>query len=172
MHSFTDQCAVDFMTNLSESEDMKLFELTVIKKLIDFKWPMVKSYIIKRLMIPYIVFMISYMMFSHINFLEGNTIFVPWVRFPVIALLILCCFYTLTIEAYQLIKNGWDYFKEIWNYLDIVPPVMVVGQLAYEFIYFLANYDTTFICPPDPVDPTGNTNFPVCGGLGRDKAII
>ena len=79
---------------------MKLFEVTAIKKLIDFKWPLVKYYIIRRLMIPYIVFMVSYMMFAHVEYHDDNLILVPAIKYGVIVVLVLCCFYTLTSEVY------------------------------------------------------------------------
>lgn len=126
---------------------MKLFETTAIKKLIDFKWPLVKYYIIRRLMIPYIVFMASYMMFAHVEYHDDNLILVPVIKYGVIAVLVLCCFYTLTSEVYQLLKNRWAYFLEIWNYLDIIPPIMVLGQLVYDFYFHVASDNTL---PPSP----------------------
>jgi hypothetical protein len=41
-------------------------------------------------------------------------------------LLILLSFYFLGIESYQLYKQGPVYFSSVWNYLDIIPPILLL----------------------------------------------
>lgn len=44
--------------------------------------------------------------------------------------------YLLSIEVYQLAKNGVSYFLSVWNYLDIVPPVMICLYMFFDLIDF------------------------------------
>ena len=67
--------------------------------LINFKWTLVMKYIVRRLLIPYIVFMLSYMSYVHIKFDDANYILVPAARYSVIVVLIISCLYTLSNEA-------------------------------------------------------------------------
>lgn len=56
------------MNALSESEDMRLFETTAIKKLIEFQWPIVKHYTIIKLLMPYLSFMVFFTIYSLTTF--------------------------------------------------------------------------------------------------------
>lgn len=49
--------------------------------------------------------------------------------------------YLLMIEVFQLIKNGVVYFTQVWNYLDISPPVMVLITLALDVLDLLGHED-------------------------------
>ena len=40
--------------------------------------------------------------------------------------------YLLMNEVKQLMSSGLDYFKEIWNYLDFVPPVMIMFFMFFD----------------------------------------
>ena len=104
---------------------MKLFETHAVKKLIEFKWPLIFEYTVTRLFIPFVCFLIFFLISMHSscflpaerNELWAVGIFIGLVSFAV---------YLLAIEGYQLYKSGVDYFASFWNYLDIVPPVMIL----------------------------------------------
>lgn len=42
-----------------------MFEQTAVKKIIEFKWPLTKEYTIKKLLLPYLVFMATYLVYSN-----------------------------------------------------------------------------------------------------------
>lgn len=50
----------------------------------------------------------------------------PEVKAAVMFTLLLSSCYVLTFELYQLYKNGLAYFFEVWNYLDFLPPVLIL----------------------------------------------
>jgi hypothetical protein len=43
---------------------MKLFETNVVKKLIDFIWPVVLRYTVLLLFVPYVLFLVLYIWYS------------------------------------------------------------------------------------------------------------
>jgi fucose 4-O-acetylase-like acetyltransferase len=44
---------------------MQLFEKKAIKKLIEYKWPLTKEYVIKKLFIPFMVFQLIYLVYMN-----------------------------------------------------------------------------------------------------------
>ena len=41
-------------------------------------------------------------------------------------ILIVQSIYFISIEVYQLYNNGLDYFSSFWNYLDLIPPILLL----------------------------------------------
>lgn len=41
-------------------------------------------------------------------------------------ILIVQSIYFISIEVYQLFNNGLDYFNSFWNYLDLIPPILLL----------------------------------------------
>lgn len=60
-----------FIHELADSTNMKLFETTVVKKLIDFIWPVILRFTVIMLFIPYLIFLGLYSWYSHFEF-EGT----------------------------------------------------------------------------------------------------
>ena len=102
---------------------MKLFETTAIKKLIEFQWPIILKYTIIKLLIPYIAFMLAFTGYMHLG-IRSVFMTVP---------LILISLYLLVIEFRGLIRDFSGYFFQVWNYFDIVPPIMIIIYLALDY---------------------------------------
>ena len=111
-----------FFDSLASIEKGEYFKLRSIQTLIDFNYPTVQEYLIKKLFIPYVVF--------HITFLV--TIFYSWEhRFDdqmiyfYLALLASCVAfstYFLANELRQIYSDGpLQYFTSFWNYIDTIP---------------------------------------------------
>ena len=41
--------------------------------------------------------------------------------------------YFLGVEGYQLYTNGLDYFTSVWNYLDLIPPILLLIFIPLAF---------------------------------------
>jgi hypothetical protein len=133
IHDISDDVSKDFMGALADSEDMKLFETTAIKKLIEFQWPIVLKYTILRLLVPFILFLSTYTTYIHGYFSEENDFMKPDMKVVVGIMLAVFASYILIIEAFQLLKNGIGYFFEVWNYLDFLPPTLILVFLELDF---------------------------------------
>ena len=57
--------AENFFGALAETEDMKLFETHAVKKLIEFKWPLIFEYTVTRLFVPFFFFLTLFMITMH-----------------------------------------------------------------------------------------------------------
>ena len=60
---------------------MELFEQIAIKKIIEFKWPLTREFTIKKLMLPYLAFMATYLVYMnwlyYIRY-DGNYVYVNY----------------------------------------------------------------------------------------------
>jgi hypothetical protein len=125
LHMLNSPIGTGFVESLSSSENMGLFETTVIKKLVEFQWPVVLKYTVLKLLVPYACFLLFFSCYIHLKFHEDNDFLVPETKILFMAPLALVSAYLLMIEARQLARAKLGYFMEVWNYLDIVPPVMI-----------------------------------------------
>jgi hypothetical protein len=142
IHTFSEE-AGDFFEALSKSEEMSYFDCTVIRRFIEFKWPIVNQYTKWKLFMPYLTFMITYMLYMNWIYLERNNPTYLYYNYGCMGLLAICSFYFFVIEFTQLAGEGIKYMYSIWNYLDLIPPMllMVFLPLAYKGFF---DQQTTF----------------------------
>jgi len=63
----------EFFKALSDLECFDIFTLLPIKKLIDFKYPLVKEYTIKKLFVPFVFYLAIFMIYVNIIIgMSGN----------------------------------------------------------------------------------------------------
>lgn len=116
---------------------MKLFETHGVKKIIEFKWPLIFEYTVKKLFMPFLIYLGLYLVLMHwVFYLPEMSDFGYGVQIGAI----LFSLYFLGIEIYQVTSAGVNYFYSFWNYLDIVPPVLM--------IIFLYLFNTNFFIIP------------------------
>lgn len=56
LYHYSDSLSDPFFTCLADTDNYEIFEKKVIQKLIEFNYPIVKYWTIKRLMIPFMMF--------------------------------------------------------------------------------------------------------------------
>ena len=128
MHQFDKALCGDFYDALGDTGDMSIFENKGIQKLIEYRWPLVREYVKKRLFVPFVVFLVSVSLFMSTLYqyrLESDEKLVM-MYYGSMVLLALQSLYFIGIEIYQLSKAGMKYFLSPWNYLDIIPPVLLM----------------------------------------------
>ncbi len=57
---------------MAETEDFGLFERIAIKRLIEYKWPLVLKFIVIRLFIPFVVYMALYLTYMNRLYYERD----------------------------------------------------------------------------------------------------
>jgi hypothetical protein len=144
-HKIDTKVSEDFFAALSNSDDMRLFETTAVKKLIVFEWPLVLRYTLYKLFFPFVAYLIFYMLYMHFVFHIAD-VFKPF-EYGVVGGLTVFAMYLLKNEIYQLSEAGLEYFASIWNYLDLVPPIGII-------IFLLLDYGAGFF---KITDSEGNT---------------
>jgi hypothetical protein len=112
-----------------------------IRKMIEFKYPLVKEYTVKKLFIPYLIFLIVFMIYVNVVYqISENAKNNMGTKYAYSTIWIIdACFnsvlggfsfYFLHNELMQLIADGFDYLKSPWNYIDIIPPVMNIAVIS------------------------------------------
>ena len=110
-----------FFDALAETKKTEYFTLKSIQTLIDFNYPLVQTYLIRKLFIPYCFFIVSYLFlvfYCYEKRFETNAFLLYW---PVMAVNLLFATYYAINEIRQIINDGANYFKSFWNYIDLIP---------------------------------------------------
>ena len=83
-------------------------------------------------MIPYILFLLFYIVYS--MFLNHEMVEDDRSLSPQIIRIILCVFsiYFLGFEVYQAYRNKCGYLTDLWNIVDVVPPILIICLIIYE----------------------------------------
>lgn len=66
VYNYNDELCEKFFGQLAESENYDIFKRKGIMKLIEFNYPLVKTWTIRKLFIPFVMFQIS--LFFYLNF--------------------------------------------------------------------------------------------------------
>eukprot|EP00347_Sterkiella_histriomuscorum_P022786 403337167 len=115
---------LDLFSALAETDNPEYFNKKVVQKLIEFNYPLVKEYLLKKLFYPFCVFLVIYQFFIfEVNEKRESEAFYGTIFYPVLAVVVLFATYFLSNEMVQLRNNGLEYFTDVWNYIDIIPPV-------------------------------------------------
>jgi len=128
LHDYQEDLSHEFFMSLAECENLEIFGTRAIRSLIEYKWPLAREWTVKLLMIPYIIFLCIFAYYTtnvRPGALAGETsskALDPYVSF----FLVLACLYFARNEAIQLYESGLSYFASLWNYLDIIPPFIVI----------------------------------------------
>jgi hypothetical protein len=136
LHSYSQESDL-FFNELSQTHNMDFFKIKAIKKFIDFKWPLVLEYTVKKLFIPFILFQISYVVYMsgiYVNRDDPEAPYMQTLNNVFQGILLFFSFYFCMIEISQLIQEGFTYLFSIWNYLDLLPPFLLITFIPLEQI--------------------------------------
>ncbi len=137
LHTYTSPHTQAFFDALANCEDYELFEQTAIKKIIEFKWPLTKEYTIKKLLVPYLIFMSTYLIYMNWVYMMRFEPGYDMVNLVFIGVLGFFCWYFVVLELSQLRNEGLEYLTSFWNYLDLIPPFTLAVFLPLEILgYF------------------------------------
>lgn len=132
LHSYTHENTDKFFEALSDCTNYELFEQAAIKKIIEFKWPLLKEFTIKTLLLPYMAFMCTCLYYFNYAYLyrfdEGFVV----INYLCITVLAFFSGYFVKLEVKQLMNEGAGYLTSFWNYLDIIPPFALAIFLPLE----------------------------------------
>jgi len=64
MHKYQNDIADDFFESLAETECIEIFSNISVQALIEIKWPLVKEAIKKYLLLPYVVFLLTFLYYT------------------------------------------------------------------------------------------------------------
>jgi hypothetical protein len=137
LHSFVEARSAQFFNVLSRVEDMNIFSNTVIKALIDLKWPLVKEYTVKFLFVPFFFYLMSFVAFSNVfNGQLTSSDDAERVKIILAKVILIIVLYVLSVqqlvnEVVQLFKQRLEYFYSFWNFMDILLPTFVIVIITH-----------------------------------------
>ncbi len=118
-----------FFDQLAETDQYEIFEKKVIKKMIEFNYDLVKRWTIIKLFVPFVVF--QSILFVYLNVIFGDQHYISrQLDFPCQILLGIFALYFLRNEYYQLKSEGCNYLKSVWNYIDVITPLIILFLLG------------------------------------------
>jgi len=101
------------MESLGNSESIQLFSYRSIQTIIDYKWPLVKEYTIKKLFFPFAVYLIAFFVYSNYIYENihrtDNSEAEKVLGYAIMATLLALSVYFIANETRQLISTGFDY---------------------------------------------------------------
>ena len=141
------------MQALADVDDRSIFSCRAVQSIIAFRWGPCKAFVLRRQMLPYTIYFLSYLIYvffimeKRIDYknesieggdeYDGENVEVPagYRLFETVwnIELILFSMFFLGAERRQLSKKGWDYFKDVWNYADVLPPVIIITVCCVDF---------------------------------------
>jgi len=132
LHCYGNKVTDSFFDSLSNTDNIELFANRGIQTIIDYKWKLAKEYTIKRLFLPFTAFQLLYFIYSNYIFVnrfhevDYSTVHDYDIAFYIIGPIILVVSsYFLVTEFKQLFSSGVEYLFSVWNYFDIVPPIII-----------------------------------------------
>jgi hypothetical protein len=137
IHCYQEKVGDDFFEALGSVSDnfFEIFGEPSIQALIDYKWPLAKEYTIKYLFLPFLVYLLAFVLYSNIFFGQIEvTDSVLRGDYALSILLLVLSAYFLLNECKQLYFNGLDYFKSFWNYSDLIPPILIITVVIVHYV--------------------------------------
>jgi hypothetical protein len=129
IYHYADSMFYDFFNQLANTDQYEIFEQRVIQKIIEYNYPLVKEWTIRKLLRPFILFQIT--LFVYLNFVFGlDTPIANILDFPMQIVLGMYSLYFLHNEYLQVHHDGMDYIKSVWNYIDIITPCTILTVLT------------------------------------------
>lgn len=95
--------------------------------MIDFNYPIVRTFIISFLFIPFCVYHVIFVAWANAVY-ENRFMSVEYERANLGCAIVLLIFsaYFLLNEVRQVFREGIEYLISVWNYLDLLSPVGIV----------------------------------------------
>lgn len=71
-HKYINDNADNFLEALSGTEEVSIFDNRSIRALIEMKWPLIRKGIVRKLFIPYLIFLFTFLLYSVYIFESQN----------------------------------------------------------------------------------------------------
>ena len=127
-----------FLKDLSETENVNIFGQSIIRDIILFQWSYFKTMIILKLLIPYVIYFVTFWVYATYivknQATESSTTGVYHIFAIIIGVIILI--FNIGwgyVETTQMLFHKLEYFKSFWNLLDLSSVILNVCVVIMEF---------------------------------------
>jgi len=116
-----------FWYELGKSDETDIFDTKAIQILISYKWRGIQYKVFRRYLIPYVLFILIFTIWSNVFYEQRNGEDVYFYgQLGISGLLILSSLYFMWAELIQLRIAGVKFFYDPWNYIDIFPLILMM----------------------------------------------
>lgn len=144
-HNLASPHCIQFFKALSKTSNIAIFELNSVRLLIEFLWPYARYTTQRKLFVPFVFYLAAF--WAYTNFVDeirqnsdlfafGNVI---WIF--TLVLLIAQSAYFIRNEVRQILFQGSAYLLDSWNYIDLIPPIIVLTIAIMNFLHFFGVFD-------------------------------
>ena len=126
---FKGERSTSFLKELSETDNMEVFELDIIKDIIMFQWKYFSRAIMLKLFMPFMIYFVlfcvytTYILERQYDAQETNNDY-DMASYIIGSIILLFCVFWSYVELRQIKLSGCEYFKSFWNYLDSFSIIM------------------------------------------------
>eukprot|EP00347_Sterkiella_histriomuscorum_P006211 403353636 len=135
IHLYSEQTSVRLFHKISVYSKLELFKLDIIQALIQYKWDQARKYTLLWLFIPFLIYHGAFIAYS--NVFNGQVSYqndegksngdnMKNGQIALAVILYVLSVYFLTNEIRQVINNGVEYFFSVWNYIDVLPIILII----------------------------------------------
>eukprot|EP00347_Sterkiella_histriomuscorum_P010531 403375928 len=133
VYHFQDYYFVKIFKELSSAESFKFFDNRAIKVLIDFNYPIVRSFLIALLIIPFCIFHVVFVVYMNVVYEYRIEEYYELPNYILSSIQILFVIYFLINECKQFANLGLQYLTSVWNYVDLIAPIGVAVLHGFQF---------------------------------------
>ena len=141
IHHFGNIWGRQMMAALSESDDISVFDRVFVQAILEYQWPAIRQAIIRDLFLPYVVFFLAFNYYALYWFEKDNNERSPSVVHMVegvlirLSLVIFCVYFCMNeYIQFQNESSAFKYLTSFWNYIDLIPNILVLCALAIALI--------------------------------------
>lgn len=96
IHTYKSEMANKFFEAIAETEDMEIFNKKAIKKIIEYKWPLTREYTVKKLFVPFVLFLAFYLVYmNYIYYKREESETWMWINYGAMVPLLYLVYYFL-----------------------------------------------------------------------------
>lgn len=136
LHEFG-EVSREFFDALANADNLDIFELEVVQRIIMFKWPIVKKSYVVNNFLPSLAFLVATT--SYTSLLMHNSTYGDlgeyWITTLALEeLMTVMAVAILLLELRQLLEQGAkEYCNDwLWNFIDVFPPIVIVLRTICE----------------------------------------
>ncbi|OMJ94849.1 hypothetical protein SteCoe_1872 [Stentor coeruleus] len=124
---------IDFMESLANCKNEKIFETPLVRMILEEKWKKARFVMYGQALL-YMAFVITLAYYSTLELNSSSFIIIPAGINGAL----------LLYEIYQMFAGGLDYFKDVWNYIDLIRSILFFIFAIFVWVELFDN-NTNFL---------------------------
>jgi|LauGreDrversion4_2_1035121.scaffolds.fasta_scaffold129236_1 hypothetical protein len=135
MHMFSNETGKLFLKQLSMVKNSgNLYSKRYIQALIEVKWPPIREALMRKIFLPYAVYLCLFNFYALFLVYERDNTFLQTVSLIVQLILMVLTAYSMSYEIKEYRAEPELYIRHLWNYLDLIPKILVIFSVLLDML--------------------------------------